>query len=238
MTRLTPVQAIAEATATLTQDYDLTDALARLVAACADLLPVEAIGLLVIGDQEQLELLTSTSHRVAELEAYQIQQDSGPCVEAIRESAVISVCGADAIQVRWPAVGAAILAAGYDAVSAFPLRWHGFTLGAMNTFESGGAALQDDDLLLGQTFADIAAVLIVQNTGVTMEEVTGRVQEALRARTAIERAKGVLAYQHGVGMAEAYQLLLQFAKEDGATLTVAADRVILEAGQGRSRLAR
>jgi hypothetical protein len=114
----TAAQAFADATSALTREHDVTDVLARLVADCAQLLSAEAIGVLVLNAHSDLELLASTSHRVAELELFQIQHDSGPCIDAIRSSEIVSAAGATEMNRRWPAVGPAISHAGYHALRA------------------------------------------------------------------------------------------------------------------------
>jgi hypothetical protein len=65
----------------------------------------------------------------------------------------------------------------------------------------------------------------------TLEQVTANVQRALQARTTIEQAKGVLAYQHNLDMAAAYELLLSPAAAD-SNLTATAANVI---GQAQRR---
>jgi transcriptional regulator with GAF, ATPase, and Fis domain len=230
MTGRTAAQAFADATSALTHDHDVTDVLARLIRDCAEVLSAKAIGVLVLNAHADLELLSATSHRVAELELFQMQQDNGPCIEAIRRSAVVSVIGEQAIKDRWPDVGLAIADAGYDAVHAYPLQWHGHTLGAMNVFHAKPSAAPPEQEQLGQAFADIATIVIVQSTDLTLPQVTDRVQQALQARTLIEQAKGVLAYQHNLDMATAYDLLLTVTGSEAA-LTATAAGVIDHARQ-------
>jgi hypothetical protein len=237
MTPRTAAQAFADVTSALTREYDVTDVLARLIADCAQLLSAKAIGVLVLNAHSDLELLASTSHRVAELELFQIQHNSGPCVDATHTSEIVTASGAAEMTRRWPAVGPAIAQAGYQALHAYPLRWHGHTLGAMNVFHGAGSGVMDsapivesEEVLLGQAFADIATIVIVQATELTLQQVTDRVQQALHARTSIEQAKGVLAYQHNLDMAEAYELLRSMAAAE-SSLTATADAVIAEARQ-------
>jgi transcriptional regulator with GAF, ATPase, and Fis domain len=221
-------RAIADATAALTDERDVTDVLARLVHDCCEVLSADAIGVLVLVGQTNLELLASTSHSVAELELFQIQHDAGPCVDAIRSSTRVVVLGAEQLIERWPVVGQAIVAAGYQAVHAYPMRWRGHTLGAMNVFHADPGAVTDDGMLYGQAFADIATVLIVQRTDIDLQQVSQQVQQVLQARTTIELAKGVLAYQHDIDLAGAYDLLRGLAGPD-STLTAAATEVIARA---------
>jgi AmiR/NasT family two-component response regulator len=117
-------------------------------------------------------------------------------------------------------------------VQAYPLRWHGRTLGAMNVFR-GEAGPQDASTeATGQAFANTATIVIVQPTGQTPEQVTERIQQALDARTIIEQAKGVLAYARELDMSAAYDLLRALAAERQSSLTAIAAGVI---ARGRQR---
>lgn len=192
---------------------------------------VDAVGVLVLDGHGQLDLLSSTSHQAAELETFQIQQDSGPCIEAIRTGQLISVTAPGELSERWPQVGPAILAAGFRCVHAYPLRWHGHTLGAMNVFHTTTQAAAGDCVLLGQTFADIVTIAITQTTDdITLDQISHRLQQALQGRSTIELAKGVLAYQHNLDMAAAYEHLLSLVPPGGA-LTATAAAVIARAHQ-------
>jgi transcriptional regulator with GAF, ATPase, and Fis domain len=231
VTPRTAAQAFADATSALTRGHDVTDVLARLIRDCAELLSADVIGLLVLNDQSDLEVLSSTTHGVTELELFQLQQEAGPCLDAIRSSALVSVTGIAAIEARWPDVGQAITLAGYRAVHAYPLRWHGHTLGAMNVFHRATNSVPTDQAELGQAFADIATILILQTTDFTYEQVTARVVSALHARTTIEQAKGVLSYQHNLTMTAAYDLLITMANAD-SNLTATASAILSRAQRG------
>jgi hypothetical protein len=168
----------------------------------------------------------ATSHQVAELELYQIQQATGPCIDAIRAGSALSHYGADEIEARWPRVGAAITGAGYQAVEAYPLRWHGHTLGAVNVFHRAAGPPPADNGLLGQALADIATVVIVQSADLSARQITDRVQQVLQARTNIEQAKGVLSYSRNLDMAGAYELLRRLAADQRTTITATAAGII------------
>lgn len=228
MTPKSVAQAFADATAALTQDHDVTHVLAYLVRDCMQLLSAAAIGILVVNAQSEPELLTATSHGIADLELFQIQHDSGPCLDAIATGILVSVIGRAEIDARWPRTGPAISEAGYRAVHAYPLRWHGYTIGAMNIFHADPDAAPTDLSLLGQAFADIATVVIVQTAQQTPTQITSHIEQALQARTLIEQAKGVLGYQHNLDMAAAYEMLLTMTTP-GSTLSAAATDIIAHA---------
>jgi transcriptional regulator with GAF, ATPase, and Fis domain len=229
MTATTASQAFVDAAAAMVQQDDVADTLVRLLENCADLTSAAAIGLLVKDSHGRLEVLSATSHLAAELELYQLQHDTGPCVEVAVTGAVVSVRSDSDITTRWDKVGEAIIAAGFHAVQAVPLRWHGRLIGAMNAFHADPGTADDESRQLTQAFADIATLVIVQSTTLTSTELDERVRAALAGRTVIEQAKGVLAETTGVDMATAYQQLVRHALENHTSLTDAATHIIQQA---------
>jgi transcriptional regulator with GAF, ATPase, and Fis domain len=229
MTATTASQAFVDAAAALVEQHDVADTLARLLADCAKFTGASAIGLLVKDDQGRLDVLSATSHQAIELELYQLQHDTGPCVDAAREGVALTAYSDHEITERWQAVGEAIIAAGFHAVHAAPLRWHGQVIGAMNIFHADPGTVDDEAQMLAQAFADVATVVIVQSTELTSSQLNERVSIALAGRTIIEQAKGVLAHTARIDMAAAYRLLADRAAADGASLTEAATQIVHQA---------
>lgn len=225
----TSAQALAAVTSALLQDHDVTGLLAQLVQDSARFVPADAAGLLLQGENDLLEVLSATSHRTTELELYQAQHDEGPCVDVVRTGHSIEVVGADEVDRRWPRIGPEITGAGFRSVYAFPLRWHGLTIGGLNLFAATDAPLDDSARQLAQTFADVAALVIVQPVQVDQVDLLASLRRALEGRVVVEQAKGVLAYQLGIDMAAAYDELVRRSDQDGLSLTETALATILDA---------
>lgn len=223
-----PEEPLAAAlSAVVATTIDVADVLAHLVVDCAATLPVEAVALLAVDTNGDLSLLAADSHRAGQLELLQIQGRRGPCVDVITTNEPLLVSGADAVAARWDEVGEAIVALGFTAVEAYPMRWQGRALGGLNLFHA-----EDRTTPIGaraQAFADMATVVVVQSMPLSEDQVRARMHEALSARAAVEQAKGVLAYQLGTDLAEAYASLLRRAWDSGTPLTQAALDVVGEA---------
>ena len=69
-----------------------------------------------------------------------------------------------------PTCAARMHAAGYRAVLAHPMRWHGEAVGALNFFHRK-AHLAAEDVTLGQAFADIATLVLVTPSELGMPEI-------------------------------------------------------------------
>ena len=154
---------LADATSRLIEQTDVAGSLALLLADCLEALDADAAGLLVGEPLHELELLSATSHRTAELELYQVLNGTGPCLEAINGGQHVTSSAAGDLVTRWPPVGQAILDAGFQTVHAIPLHWHGHVIGALNIFfrreVDQGLANQ---LATAEAIANIATLILVQ----------------------------------------------------------------------------
>jgi hypothetical protein len=207
--------------------------LADLMADSCETLDADAVGLLMTGELLEPEVMSATTHSVGELELYQLQAGQGPCVDAIRTRSLASASSMQEIEERWDGVGRAITAAGYSAVSAYPLRWRTTCLGALNVFWAQAPDGRDDADALGQSLADIATIVVLHPEHLTADDITRRTRAALNGRTVIEQAKGVLAYLNGVPVDVAYGQLKARAVHEGRGLTEMATLIVQEAATRR-----
>lgn len=229
MTRMTGMDSLAEASAALVQDYDLTDVLAQTVADAVASVGASAAGLLVTGRGGDLDLLVATSHEAAELETYQGAVGEGPCVECVRHQRALHLTLGQVVE-RWPELGRLMDEARFGHVMATPLRWRGSTLGGLNLFWSDDQPDTEAAGALAQAFSDMLTLFIVHSDPVSPEQAHQMVLAALEGRTLIEQAKGVLAEQEGLDMAAAYRRLLELATGSGDSLTATAAMLVERAG--------
>lgn len=229
MTGPSPTDAFARAAAALVREHDAADVLAILVSDARESLDAAAIGVLVRSGHGGLEVLTTTSHGVAELELLQAQEHGGPCLDAVATGAAVAADGPATMASRWPAVGPGITAAGFGAVRAFPMRWHDQVLGAVNVFLATPPADECSFTQLAQAFTDIATLVILSTQTMSNEQIVVRTEEALAGRAVIEQAKGVLVYVERLPVDTAYDRLRAFALQHRLSLTAAARAVVHEA---------
>jgi len=225
--KITPMEAMARAASTLVCDHDVTDVLAQLLADAAESMNASAAGMLLLRPRGLLEVLTATSHRALDLELYQAQERRGPCAEAATTDSTVVGSDPAAIRARWPDLAPMVESAGYRAVQAHPLHWHGQVLGALNLFHDH--ELTDEPLELGQAFADVATLVMLTPSHLSQPALTALVDAALTGRTIIEQAKGVLAYQRAMSTEQAYAVLLQQARDAGRSVTAVAQSVVRSA---------
>jgi hypothetical protein len=121
----------------------------------------------------------------------------------------------------------AALAAGYRSAYAVPLRLRSERIGALNLFADRPAALPLTDGALGQAFADVATIGILNERFLRERAALAeQLQTALTGRVTLEQAKGVLAEQLQISVDESFSILRGHARSSNRLLTeVAADIV-------------
>jgi GAF domain-containing protein len=211
---------------TLVDDYDVADLLDRLVHAVVELLPVEQAGLLLLDEDQEPQLLASTSESTRVLELFQLQSsEGGPCIECIRTGAPVSVEDLSSHQ-KWPRFSQVALSLGFEAVHALPLRLRGAVVGALNLF-GNRARLADNDLQVGQSLADMATIGILQHRSSRRASVEAeQLQQALSSRVVIEQAKGVLAEFAHVDMEGAFHSMRHYSRSRNLKLGEVAQAIV------------
>lgn len=204
---------------TLASDYDVGEFLHLLVHRCQAILDLTTAGVLVETPEGDLRLAAATSAGMLRLARAEIDQRDGPCYEAYRRVAPVISQDLRKERERWPQVIEEALDLGARAAYAFPLRLRGDCIGALNLYRDVPGAFHDDDIQLGQAFADVATIGILQERKVDKAERRAEhLQHALDSRTLIEQAKGITAERQGIGVSEAFDRLRSHARSNNRKL--------------------
>jgi hypothetical protein len=232
MMRADALHRLADVAAVLVEETDLAGALVRIVAEATAAAGADAGGLLVLNSADELELLSATSHRAADLEAWQVGAGFGPCVACMEEVSTVSATAVEAAEV-WPEFAEQMTTAGYRYVLATPLRWQGAALGGLNLFWHEELSTDaETSLTVAQAFADALTLGVLAVRPVSVQEARTRLNDALRGRVVIERAKGVLAHEHQLSMEAAFERLLEISEERAEPLGRTAVQVVKRAQDG------
>ena len=226
MTSTTSGAAFATASAAMVRGTDAASTVHVLLADCLDLLDAGTAGILVRAEGSDIELLAATSHQATELELYQSQSHSGPCIDTIGHGHSVEATGESEVAARWPDFGRAMVEAGYLTVHTSPMQWHEHTLGGLNLFWHHERQLAPDERKLAQAFADICTLALMQPTTTDDSSITQRLLAALQGRVDIERAKGVLAQTENIDTAEAFTLLVNRSKNTDRPLAEVAHMIL------------
>lgn len=225
-------RALAAATSAMLIRRDVIGALVDVLEKCKVGLDIQAGGILV-QTSHGLDLLASTGHTIAEIELHQLHAAEGPCIDSHHGAIRVQEHSRTAVLRRWPEFGRTMVNAGFESVHASPLRYGELTFGAVGLFRTVDEPFTDDESAIAQAFADIAAMLIVRPRDTPAAEIPVHLDDALSTRIMIERAKGVLAENHDLSMADAYALLVQSARDRHQPLTAWAATVLSNTDESR-----
>ena len=170
--------------------------------------------------------MPASAEQVELLELLELQSEEGPCLDSYRTGVAVSSSDLSETE-AWPRFRQAVLASGFRAVQALPLRLRGQVIGALNLFRVEPGVLASGELAVCQAIADVATIGLLQARAVREAQLLAdQLSTALRSRVVIEQAKGVLAERSNVDMDTAFRVLRTYARRHNARLAdVAADVV-------------
>ncbi|WP_239554125.1 GAF and ANTAR domain-containing protein [Tenggerimyces flavus] len=207
------ISAFVELADTLIDDFDVIDFLYGLTQRTVQLLGVTAAGVMLADQRGHLRPAAASTEEARLLELFEIQTDTGPCMDSYRSKSPVVNVDLRAAESRWPHFAAAAGAAGFSSAHALPLRLRDDTIGALNLFSAENTRLTEQDQRVGQALADTATIGILQHRGLRHAEIlTDQLQAALNSRVVIEQAKGILAERGAIGVDEAFDTMRRHAR--------------------------
>jgi GAF domain-containing protein len=220
------VDAFVEIADTLVDDFDVIEFLHTLAERCVQLLDVDAAGLMLADSHGQLHAAAASTENARLLELFELQSNSGPCMDAFRTAAQVVNADLSASQERWPNFAEAAQATGFVSVHALPLRLRSIVIGALNLFCARPGPLSEADVRTGQALADVATIgILAQRTVYQSEQLSTQLQQALNSRVIIEQAKGMLAERLHITTDAAFVLLRGHARNHNLHLSDLARHV-------------
>jgi GAF domain-containing protein len=212
---------------TLVADYDVVELANQLVDNSMALLPVDAVGIVLVDPLGDVHVLASSSEQTRLLEVFQIQADAGPCLQAYRTGQPVVIDDLTVDPNRWPAFAERAGQYGFESVHALPLRLRDERLGAINLLRFKSGRMSVTDIAVGQALADVATIGILhQRMVMRSEEVSRQLQAALNTRVIIEQAKGVLAERGAIDVDASFRLLRTHARRTNQLLVELARAVV------------
>lgn len=210
----------------LAEDESVQDVLEDLGDSCAELLPVDGVGVLLLEDRD-LSVATTNNPVGDTIEQLEAELHEGPCVECVRTGRPVFVEDLQAVVDRYPTFVPRALEAGARAIHALPLTGRGELLGALDIVNREPLALSAPDLAIAQMLADVAVSYIF---AVRLHEESSKLatqlQHALDARVVIEQAKGMLSERHGEPLSDSFERLRRHARSNNATVREVAQQTI------------
>jgi GAF domain-containing protein len=221
------VETFTTLTDTLVEGYDVVELLQTLVETCAEVLGIEAAGILLANDDDELEVVASTSEASRLVEVLQLDADAGPCMTSFSTGRPVSCPDITDAPTEWEVFRAGALALGFRAVHAVPLRLRTDVIGTLNLFGTAAGALPDDDLRIARALADVATIGILHERTLREQDVVrDQLKRTIGSREVIEQAKGVVSYLRGVSIEDAFGVIRGYALEHHEPLSEVARAIV------------
>jgi len=220
------VETLVTLSDTLVDTYDLIEFMQTLAARCVELLDVSEAGIMLGAQDGKLRHVACSSEQMRLVELVELQVEEGPCFDAYTTHAAVTYVSPEDAQARWPLFSPHAREAGFEAVSAVPMRLRSQVIGALNLFSTRSTPLDQHDLAVAQAMADIATIGILQERTIQDSRAfSGQLEVALDSRVAIEQAKGIVAERNHVAVDEAFQQIREFARKNNRLLSETARQI-------------
>ncbi|WP_406083248.1 GAF and ANTAR domain-containing protein [Micromonospora zamorensis] len=184
--------------------------------------------------QEGAHTAAFSGEMALRLDELQYEYEQGPCLEAAKEAAVVSVPDMSE-EVRWPQWAAqAVQGGALSSLSiGFPIQET--VLGALNIYGVKPSAFDDDAVTLAQTFAGYAAVALANaHLYDTTATLAAQMQSAMQSRAVIEQAKGIIMGERRCTPDEAFAVLAKVSQDSNRKLRDVASALVERAARPSS----
>jgi GAF domain-containing protein len=167
----------------------------------------------------------STDEVAERLDGYQYENDSGPCLDAIRNDELIGIASL-AEETRWPAFVTSAAGVGLESSYSVPLRVDHHTVGALNLYSLGGR-FEARDEAMSQAFAQHAAVTLANAEAYQhAQDLVENLRAALESRDIIGQAKGIIMERERCTADAAFEVLRSVSQQRNIKLRELAQLVV------------
>lgn len=157
---------------------------------------------------EWTRIMGATSDDVAgRMDAVQYEAQDGPCLAALRDAVAVAVDDIAADE-RWPAFAEQGRREGVGSSLSLPMVVRGHAVGALNLYARTPNALSAEDRARGEGFAARAAGAVALGLRLAEREERNRhLETALRSRSTIDQAIGIVMARAGIDASAAFNVL-------------------------------
>lgn len=219
----------------LLPDTPLTDLLERVTALAARTVGNCTVAGIMLAQNGKPQTPVYTDERSPQVDQVQYDNDSGPCLDALREGRVLSIVDT-VTETRWPEFCEAAVAVGLRSTLSVPIDVTGSgteVLGALNLYSEQPDAFDEESVAATESFAHQAAIVIANAQAYWgAKELSDQLQFALESRAVIEQAKGILMAREGVSADKAFEVLVRASQRENRKLRELAADIVRRAEKG------
>jgi GAF domain-containing protein len=199
---------------TLGPDFELSDAVQRLVDSATELLSATEAALLFADPTGRLQVVAASSERSRLLGLLQLQDaDGGPGIACIETGRSVRLPDLAGVGQQWPSFAGTAIDVGIRSAYVAPLRLRSDVIGSLCLHGTQPSALSPAEEAIAQALADAATIGILQQRArAEATQLAEQLQTALRSRVVIEQAKGVLAERGRIDMESAFAAIRAYSR--------------------------
>lgn len=223
--------ALREMSRFVVSDASLGDTLTRIAEITTDALPSAAFaGMTMLDDNGKPTTAVFTDPRSPEIDSAQYETGDGPCLDAWRRREVVRIEDTGSDTETYERFCRSALDHGIHSTLSLPLVVDKESLGALNLYARAVAGFSDQDAELAGELASVAAVVMANSQAYwAAYQLTEQLNDAMRSRSVIEQAKGILmARSPGIDADQAFNLLKGDSQRKNVKLRVVAKRTVDE----------
>ncbi|MBG6100187.1 MULTISPECIES: GAF and ANTAR domain-containing protein [Micromonospora] len=176
--------------------------------------------------QESAHTAAFSGEMALRLDELQYEFGQGPCLEAARDSAVVSV-PIMSEEARWPQWATQAVQGGAHSSLSIGFTIQESVLGALNIYGVKPSAFDDEAVTLAQTFAGYAAVALANaHLYDATASLAAQMQLAMQSRAVIEQAKGIIMGERRCTPDEAFAVLAKVSQDSNRKLREVAAALV------------
>jgi len=220
------VRELTSLTGIVLAQEDLASTLDEITRLSARLVPgAEAASITTLQDGRPVAVAFSDEWSKT-LDELQFAEREGPCLDATRIGNVFRVRDLTK-ETRWPAYVERAAQLGARSVVSLPLRAEGANFGAMNMYAREPDAFTGEAVALGEILAGQAGQASqVAAAFFRHRDLAEQLREAMRSRSVIDQAIGVLMAQRKVTPDDGFALLREASQHLNVKLRLIAQEVV------------
>lgn len=192
------------------QTADAEDFFKELAVFSASLLAPpggEVICNVTVARRKRPLTIASSTPRAREMDELQYSFPDAPCLSAMRTGETVYV-GDVASERRWPEYARAVAVHGVRSLLCVPLELEGDSSAALNIYSSAVLGFSVEDIARAELFGEQSAKTLRLELRLTqLRDAKEDLEAAMKSRTAIDIAVGVIMAQNRCGQATAMAIL-------------------------------
>jgi PAS domain-containing protein/putative methionine-R-sulfoxide reductase with GAF domain len=214
------VRRIAMAAQSLATQETRALTLEQVVQQALTALPsADGVGVTLVRTRGRVETAIASGDLAAACDKLQYELGEGPCLDAVNTGSSVRVADMRGER-RWPAFAGRVARLGVGSMLALPLVTPRGRAGALNVYARATAAFDEEDELVGQAYATLAAIALMH---VDLET---NLRTGLATRQEIGQAVGILMERHRISATTAFDLLVQASQQSHVKLRDVAAHVV------------